>query len=242
MTPFWWVVLFIAFVLARVVYNEWRRRRDLEAAIYAAPEVDPKPDCPVSFGFKSLWLAFRTDDPESVVKALLMKETQQANWQSGIAAADHTGVYVTPALDGWVLAVSPSLPSLGSDDERWRRAVAPMARHFPELQYFATHRIVEYHAWARFRDGELVRAYAYLGESGETLTDFGALTDEEAELGLDFPSDPSDRDWEADDRSVPTERNVTDLAGLWSLDPTALDQREEEGVGWYGESPRLALR
>ena len=55
-----------------------------------------------------------------------------------------------------------------------------------EVQYFGTHRIVELNAWARVVDGMLVRQYADVGESLQTLWAYGPETPEEQALGLTF--------------------------------------------------------
>lgn len=231
------VAVLVAYFVARRTPPTVQPRR------FAPVAIDSTPDTPTSFGYKVSWLAIRTDTPESVAEALSLARLQPSNWRTGIAAAYHTGTFVSPPLDGWVLVVSFDFPDLGSrsDPERWGRALTPLAGRFTEVQYFSTHRVVEYQAWARFERGELTRAYAWLGEAAETLIGFGNPTDEEIQLGLEFfdsrsPDAEDESYWDRDDLSVPRETDVMNLAGLWSLDPTELEERTEEGLGWYSKS------
>jgi len=76
------------------------------------------PDTPQGFGYKVMWFSVKTSDPAAVIDALQFGEAIPANWASGMAAmyerdaaeAGEAWVFVTPPLNGWVLAVSPSWP------------------------------------------------------------------------------------------------------------------------------------
>lgn len=103
-----------------------------------------------------------------------------------------------------------------------------LGKKFIELQYFGTHRVVEYHGWLRMTKGEIVRQYAFLGERGETLRDDGKRTDEETELGLIY-----------NDSKFPNEQNVMRLAAAWSIDPSSLDELKlDKSVGYLGSLPQ----
>jgi hypothetical protein len=91
---------------------------------------------------------------------------------------------------------------------------------------------VELHIWARARMGRLVRGYGWLGEKRLTLWDEGAQTKEERDLDLRF-SDPQSITVEESRNkkaSVPDEGCVMQLAYLWSIDPTTLDEQFKEPV------------
>lgn len=238
-TWFFWIALalLVAYFFAR------RPPAIVQPRGFLPVTIDSTPDTPKSFGYKTSWLAIRTETPKSVIEALSLEQVQPANWHTGIAAAYQTGIFVSPSVAGWVLVVSCDIPDLGSssDPDCWGKALTPLARGFSALQYFSTHRVVEYQAWARFANGELTRAYAWLGEAGETLIDFGNPTDEEIDLGHDFfdsrsPDADSEGYWDREDLSAPRETDVMNLAGMWSVDPTELEERTEEGLGWYSNS------
>ncbi len=149
------------------------------------------------------WLAIRTDNEESVVTAL-------AN--NGIKVAICTETQANPAssvgvfspMPGWTLAIGGGvLPDTEKDSlVPFLKAVSiPLG----EVYWFANYRIVDYHAWAKVVNGDIVRGYAYLGESGEVSLNEGALTPEEEALGaeaLEFPDDTV----------------VFSLAKAWSVD------------------------
>ena len=84
---------------------------------------------------------------------------------------------------------------------------------FDELQYFGTHRVSDYYAWAKVAGGNLVRAYTYFGDTGDVEQNVGAITPEELALGFDkFPQSAEDFD---DDTVLPNEEDVLDIAKAW---------------------------
>ena len=72
------------------------------------PSYDATHDTPKAFGYKACWFAITTSHPATVVETLELGETTAANWASGIAAAygDGDWIFVSPPVNGWVLAVS----------------------------------------------------------------------------------------------------------------------------------------
>jgi hypothetical protein len=118
-------------------------------------------------------------------------------------------VFITPPIEGWVLAAGSTFAPLGIAREPCLAALRELSARFGDAQYFATHRVVELCAWARARDGELQRAYCYTGESGETLWDDGPRIAGEPKIDAE--------DW-------PGEQGVMALAGRWSLDPTMIEE------------------
>ncbi len=124
---------------------------------------------------------------------------------------------VTPPLPGadgvpWLLVVGRWLMSGPSTVD-----VAELSELLDtEVQYFVTHRMVELHRWQRARDGELLRAFGYLGESGE-VTDWRGVPDE-AERAAGLPAFLDD-----DTDVLVGEEDVMRVAAAWSLSPVALD-------------------
>ncbi|GAA4589223.1 hypothetical protein GCM10023107_12100 [Actinoplanes octamycinicus] len=84
-----------------------------------------------------------------------------------------------------------------------------------EVQYFATHRVTELHRWQRAVKGDLVRAFGYVGQTGEVTSWFGEPGPAEREAGL-----PGTLDDES--TVLVAERDVFRVAGAWSIDPTTL--------------------
>ncbi|MCZ8521780.1 hypothetical protein [Paenibacillus sp. KR2-11] len=206
-----------------------------------ASAVDASPDVPVPFGYKSQWYAVRSTDTQAVAEAFDLREALPCNWNSGLRrASDFTGVFVTPPLRGWILVVGWSLPDLSSpqgEPYSVTSLLQRLSRDFGEAHYYATHRVVEYHAWAQATGGELVRGYAYAGESEETVLDIGERTAEERELGLSYGSSLEEGEEDDDVRMRPTEEDVVRLAGLWSVNPLAPPEPEKADTGWTGQLP-----
>jgi len=200
----------------------------------------------VGFGYKCQWLAVEATDPEALARALGVAEPRRADWGPGLewmyeGRASEVRVFLTPPLGAWVLAAGTFLNDLWRADEQ---ALVPFleslsARLETRVQYFGTHRIVEYQGWALADRGRVERAYVYLGESGEVLLDFGERTAEEQERGIATTAELEAMGDEAfDDLDAapwPDEEDVMRFADAWSLDPTTLEERfERVEPGWVG--------
>src|ERR1700759_3352312 len=59
--------------------------------------------------------------------------------------------------------------------------VRELSSRFGEAHGFTTHRIIEYPHWIMSKDGQVIRAFACLGERGEILCNAGSATVEEEE-------------------------------------------------------------
>jgi hypothetical protein len=175
----------------------------------------------VGFGYKQAWLAIRDGEAAAVIAALGLRDLGPAPWREGVDLAYLTDdrLVVTPPLAGaggadWLLVAG-----------RWlMRADAPVdvaglsAMLAREVQFFATHRVVELHRWERGRGGVLERAFEYVGKTGEVRLWHGDPDPAERAVGL--PAAPTD---EVD--VLVSEHDVMRVAGAWSVDPTTLDGR-----------------
>ena len=188
---------------------------------------DPSPsdgqDLPVSFGYKTTWIAVRSEDPGSVARALGLKNVKAASWANGVERADRQqGVFVSPPVDGWVLALG-KLPD--ADGEAFETFLADLSARLGQVFFFATHRVVEYHAWAIADAGRITRAFSFIGDQGEFPVNTGEPLPEESELGIG----------EADLEAAPDEDHVLSIAAAWTIDPLNLEQHENAvGPGLFG--------
>lgn len=187
----------------------------------------------VGFGYKQAWLAVRdadTDtDTDAVMKALKLRDLGTVPWRSGIDLAYLTDdrVVLTPPIpdaDGvrWTLVVGQWLIRADVDVVALSEALAT------EVQAFVTHRVVELHRWERAVDGELIRAFAYIGEAGEVTRWTGEPDAAERAVGLPATLISAGADADAADVLV-GEADVMRVAGAWSVDPTALDGKPAPG-------------
>ncbi|QSB17478.1 hypothetical protein JQS43_20875 [Natronosporangium hydrolyticum] len=173
----------------------------------------------VGFGFKQAWLAIREVDPATVIATLGLRDLGEAPWRDGIDLAYLTDnrVAVTPPLPGaggarWVLAVGKWLLRPGAPTD----VAGISAALDTEVQFFATHRVMELHRWERARAGNLVRGFEYVGETGEVNLWHGEPDPAELAAGL-----PAAIGEEVD--VLVDEADVLRVAEAWSVDPASLD-------------------
>ena len=181
----------------------------------------------VGFGGKQAWLAVRDSEPGTVLAALGLRDLGEVPWRDGIDLAYLTDdrVALTPPLPGtgtgdatWVLAIGRWLlrPDTGVDVTELSGLL------HTEVQLFATHRVTELHRWQRAIDGSLIRAFGYVGQTGEVTSWHGEPDRAERDAGL-----PAVFDDEA--TVLVGEQDVMRVAHAWSIDPTGLDARPAPG-------------
>jgi hypothetical protein len=205
-----------------------------EPAPGATPSATLTPDAPQGFGPRLVWLAFKGASPEAVARGLELHEPASSTWADGLKAAYQGRVFITPPIDGWVLAASTRFPDPGDKKhpDAATPALARLSQAFGEVQYFATYDVLDLHAWARFVNGTAVRKVAFLGADGAAVWAEGESTPEERKLGLLYTAKAMEKP------PYPTEENVYAVAGAWSLDPTTLQARHlPPSLGVVGSPP-----
>lgn len=206
-----------------------KRQKRTEKPDQAAAAVQPAqdsltPDTPIPFGYKTGWLCIRSDDPERVMEVLDVQDKRICNWSVGLEkAGENETVFVSPVLNGFILVIGVLEPR-PEQLKQW-------AAGFSELQYFGTHRVVDYHSWARYQDGVLVRGYTFLGEAGEVTWEEGMPSPEELALGAErFPKAGEEIEWESSE--FPDEETVLSLAAAWGIDTRFDKTAYPAGLGW----------
>jgi hypothetical protein len=161
-----------------------------------------------------------------------MRTVLPSNWTAGIAEAVNVGGFATPSIDGWVLVVGRDVAAATLDARRVEAMLTALGAVFGAAQWFVTDDENDRHGWAIAASGELVRGYAFAGEHGHIWW-HGDVTDAEHALRcfVDDPRDSSDDEvkwW-------PERRTVLALARAWSVDPSALPERDlPPSRGWLG--------
>ena len=192
-----------------------------------------EPDYPRPFGYNTIWYAVKNETPHSVIEKLKLNVLSQANWESGVPMAHETSItsplsnkiFVSPCLDGYVLIIG-IYPLTHGDNE----IVKSHASLFDELQFFASHRVVDYYCWAKYQSHNLVRAYAYEGDINEVSWNEGAITAEELALGFDrFPKKEAEL---GEDVVFPNEEDVLYIAKAWGIDPKFENHSYEKSLGY----------
>lgn len=200
------------------------------------------PDLPVGFGYKCVWFAVKAGNKNRIAEVLKLYNVTDCNWQAGIDEAYNGSVFITPAVDGWTLACGIDLP--GGDGpaslEEVKGILQTLSKEFGETQFFATHRVVEYHCWIKASHGQIQRVYGYVGERGENTAIEGEPTDFEKSLNLanTFSEEAKTADYfERKDITWADEELVMKIAGNWSVNPDELDKRKDvlPALGLLGE-------
>lgn len=200
--------------------------------------VNSAPSSPVSFGYKLEWLAIKNVEGEELVKHLNKKNRKffRTNWSSGVEGSYEGYCFISPAVNSWTLVLNPNLGNLSDKDTR--NILRLLSKEFGEAQFFGSHRIVSYAAWARFVNGELIRGFSIA--DGHIDMDAGDLTTlEENYIEQEKKSmsieDINQYEVEGFHSILYGEDKVMEIAGLWSINPQNLPNYKSNSLGWIFE-------
>ncbi len=184
-------------------------------------------------GWLCRWLAIKSIHPLRVQEALQLTKPTPCSWAEAIAAAQEQRLFISPPIGGWVLVLGSALPDPAEDVDRCYMLLLELSRKLGHVQFFSLNRALNHHAWAQASHGQILRAYAW---AGQTLWNQGRPTRAEVELRMkcfDY-AEPLQQIRFADPNPVAqnTEK-VPLLAARWSIDPAAIDPRvlrENRGI------------
>lgn len=208
--------------------------------------LDGEPDYARPFGTEMSWIAIGGGNPHEIMEALGLTHAAPASWECGLGLiydpefADRF-VFVTPAVNGWTLVAGVGLPmpSGGRFVDKLTPLLQRAACRFDDVQYFATHPVIDFYGWARLKAGSPVRTFA-AGEAG-VAWDSGAPTREERLLGLTGLELRGIRDRQGDIGGAlllhPSEARVLALAQLWSFNPMAPPEHVRRSTGFVASVP-----
>lgn len=199
------------------------------------------PDAPRSFGYKTTWLAIKTEDTNAVFNALGLKDKAVANWETGRGFAysrafqpDVFPVFIMPPIQGWTLVNSNFAFASGSEagTADLERELERLSLVFDECQYFGNYRVVGYVSWYRAVRGEVVRGFSFA--DGVMFANKGKTTPAELQAGL--PDMTNMSVFEFMDAVFPEEEpydtykfdedSPMRIAKFWSVDTRELDSFE----------------
>ncbi len=183
------------------------------------------------FGYNMGWLAIHNAGNTALINALNLTEIKETSWDEGIdtiySDGKHDTVFVTPVDIDWTFVIGLWAIGTGEEDSvhNIERLITKLSAQFEEVQAFATYHVIEYHHWMLAKQGHLVRAFAYLGERAEVLTNEGELTRAEQSFKWDHLEECL---W------TPDEETVLEISGAWSINPSDLEAimvlSEEPGI------------
>lgn len=227
-------ILIITVIIAFIAFSVWLAKRNGFSAKNESEtiEISSEKDNPIDFGYKNVWIAVKTDNKKRISEVLELKNVQSSNWKSGIETAYNDGIFITPQIGEWTLAVGMKLVNDANLENinKLENILNKLSSEFGEAQSFGTHRVVEYHHWIKSVNGKTTRVYSYIGESGENFKVFGELTEPETDLNL-FNSLSKEAEiheyWEREDLNYADEELVMKIAENWSVNPTKLTERTD---------------
>jgi hypothetical protein len=217
-----------AFLEERAGNAAVRKREQLRSEVTRPAHTDSPGDSAglrgEPFGYKTGWMAIRSEDATRVIDVLGLRAPTRLGWTAGVGAAYGRGMFVTPTINGWTLVMGAELFD-GSTS-----ASKVSAQLGCEVQVFATYRVSDSHLWERASGSGQHRFFSI--EQGEVTVE-GPPTDIERDLGIDeFVAAWTSDDFDGVDIDDPNEVTVMTVAGNWSLDPSQLSNPDDR-LGWY---------
>jgi hypothetical protein len=230
-----YVLFALGFMLPAVTQGQ-------EAEHFDMSQLSSIPDFPQPFGYKSTWLAVRTESTKAVFDALGLSEESIANWQTGVQFSYNRDfkenivpVFVAPPVDGWTLVLTQLGLTSESDENtaELERLLRQLSHEFGECQYFGSYRVVGYVAWYKAIDGVVMRGFSFA--DGSLFANSGPMSSAEFDAGLfDLTGMTENAIWQAIDSVEDKDRaNVLfdeetpmKVARGWSLNPLSLGVSE----------------
>ena len=176
------------------------------------------------------WIAIRSSNTSFLREFFGLRTA--VPWSGALSRARERTLFLSPPVNGWTLLIGAAIPDPAQDIDAVFRVLHRVSKEIGEVQFFGLDRVLNFHAWARFRNGRAVRAYAC---AGEVLWNEGWVTLEERLLGIRCrgygEEVPVLRYGEMPPEQVNTER-VPLLARRWSVDFAAASEvfLAQEGI------------
>ncbi len=208
---------------------------------------DNEPEPPRPFGYKMAWLAVQTENTNELIEVLELEDVTVSNWNSGLGTVydeilGESHVFVSPPVNGWTFVIGLPLPHPVNKVfvDKLTPLLLTLVSRFPDVQYYFTYPLIDFFAWARATDGQLVRAFA-VGDEG-IVWNKGRTTREERALGLKLFELRGVRGRKGDAGGeivlYPTEDHVLQVARGWSVDPSRLTEKSAPpGLGYIARAP-----
>ncbi len=164
----------------------------------------------------SRWMAIRSSNTALLRDILGLRHP--VPWSEALGRARERTLFLSQPVNGWTLLVGGAIPDPVQDVDAVFRCLQKVSAEIGEVQFYSADRVLNFHGWARFRNGRAVRAYAC---AGEVLWNEGWVSLEERLLGMrcrGYGDElPTLRYGETPADQTNTER-VPLLARRWSVD------------------------
>lgn len=233
------VLLFCLFAYRAITVDRKSavRKQNLESGIITG---NSRPDKPMNFPAQAVWFSVKSESALKVAQALGLTSVVITNWESGLdLAQENNCVFVTPPIDGWVLATGLDLPK-GNTSQSYKQVaqlLKGLSKDFGETYFFAG--VMDYYCWAKSGNGAIQRLYAYSGNT-EEFRSLGYQLGIERNYKLveilpdDIPEEDQDY-WSRNDITHPDMELLEKIVEDWNIAPTKLKGRTDlAGTGYAG--------
>jgi hypothetical protein len=183
------------------------------------------------------WAVVRSTNTACLREFLGLDPVPLTPWSEALARSREPELFVSPPVEGWTLLIGGDLPDPVADVDATYCFLLRLSREFGEVQFYSVDRVLNFHAWARYREGRVDRAYAW---ASETLWNEGRMTLDERLLGCRcraYGSEPEELPYgEVSPEQTNAER-VPLLARRWGPDFATASEilLQQEGVESGGD-------
>ncbi len=179
------------------------------------------------------WLAVKARNPALVQAALNLHHPMPCSWEEGLVGAREDKLFISPPVSGWVLVVGTILPEPAEDVDLCFRFLTSLSRKLGHIQFFSVNRVLSHHSWALIEKGRVFRGYAW---TGAPVWNQGPLTGAEKDLEMAcFPYASDTTLFTARDALAGNCEKISQLAGRWSVDPSAMSPSSWKACGIVGD-------
>jgi hypothetical protein len=179
---------------------------------------------PLALPLPPRWMAVRSANTGFIREMLGQDPMSALAWSDALARCRERTFFISTPLDGWTLVIGAGIPDPSNDVDASYRFLTGLSRVVGEVHCYSADRVLNFHAWSCLRDGRVVRAYAW---AGETLWNEGRQTLDERLLGLRCRAYGEEAD-PVRYGAVPAEQHNTErvilLARRWSIDPVVASE------------------
>ncbi len=178
------------------------------------------------FGYKSMWFAVKGAEMDKLLTCCpYLKYVGETTWESGWKEAEEqwrSKAVLSGPYDGWIFLAGICLWDV-SEVDQIAAVLAYMGKCAEEICFFASHRVSDAYAFAKLKQGEMIRLYSYA--DGQLFGCMGKRSDAEEALQLHLAE--REEDLFEDGFDSLDEEDVLRIAAEWSLNPETLFGREE---------------
>ena len=183
------------------------------------------------FPAPSRWLAVKSMNTDYLRDILGVSDSPNS-WSDALSRSREKRLFVSPPVDGWTLVIGAGIPDPVVDIDASFRFLLNLSKAVGEIQFYHMDRVLNFHGWALLREGRVVRAYEW---AGETLWNEGRTTLDERLLGMKcrgYADNPEPIRYGDIPPELQNTERVPLLARRWSLDFVASSEilLQQEGV------------